>query len=111
MPGIAKQGVRLRQPITKPSGPAPKPPLSRSRCPACHAEYVAVHFCLVRNLQKDEPMSQDSLRVGDVVALKGGSPAMTVMALPADDRVKCGWFIVCVFMEGDFPTEALRKID
>lgn len=55
-------------------------------------------------------MTSASIKIGDVVRLKSGSPAMTVThtGTAQEPRCNCSWFAGNEAMSGRFPADALR---
>lgn len=51
------------------------------------------------------------LKVGDVVSLKSGSHAMTVIEERNDDWVRTIWFVEGKPIQHDFPVDSLKKHD
>ncbi len=52
------------------------------------------------------------LKIGDVVQLKSGGPAMTVKNIDnLPDEVDCTWFVNDKAKYGAFNVNALRKVD
>lgn len=48
-------------------------------------------------------MTKSSLRIGDLVRLKSGGPAMVVFEVPYPDIARCVWFPITDQMEGHEP--------
>ncbi len=57
-------------------------------------------------------LSKD-IKVGDVVKLKSGGSAMTVIAPPKKDVVLCRWWSVIKegYSQDRFPIQAIRRVD
>lgn len=49
--------------------------------------------------------------IGDVVQLRSGGPKMTVHGVVSDGDVVCQWFESDELHEGNFPNEALNRIE
>jgi len=55
-------------------------------------------------------MSAEQLKKGDVVQLKSGGPAMTIITFHEDGDAKCKWFEGSKVHEDWFPPYALMKL-
>jgi uncharacterized protein YodC (DUF2158 family) len=55
-------------------------------------------------------MATEQLREGDVVRLKSGGPAMTIVGYEEDKGVKCKWFDGNKVQEDWFPMYSIVKV-
>lgn len=55
-------------------------------------------------------MSDDERKVGDVVVLKSGGPAMTVMVISGNDAV-CAWTEKGRSKKQSFPSDTLKRYE
>jgi len=53
---------------------------------------------------------EDQFKIGDLVKLKSGGPAMTVRELRADEEVLCEWFDKNVYSKEIFHQAQLREL-
>ena len=53
----------------------------------------------------------ENFEIGDVVQLRSGGPKLTVRSVISDGDIVCQWFETDVVHEGNFPNEALKKVE
>ena len=53
------------------------------------------------------PSQTDGFKVGDIVRLKSGGPAMTVQEVLGESRFRCQWFGGRKLESGVFPIQSL----
>ena len=56
-------------------------------------------------------MNSDSTKLGDVVRLKSGGPAMTVTYISDEGKLQCEWFTDAVHGWKEFPREAVEQVE
>jgi uncharacterized protein YodC (DUF2158 family) len=56
-------------------------------------------------------MSEEEFKIGDVVELKSGGPAMTIIKIAAEDQVEATWFNDGGFDDITLPRAALKRRD